>query len=348
MFFLNEKLMTTVPLISTWNNHRQKLTKLNRAFTDMDNGVILPNGEFASYNGAEKEIKDWEERFTEHGSIMQGGIIRDTRLSFALQKETNKNIDGISSEFAKIKNNEQLIDFATTYGNLGLYLPQDIIYKMEQIKKFDPSVSYTIKDIFDNVQPGPSYFEPFELWWHQIDKVRKILKLHRTLSRINRGFDTEIEDRILIIGKEVKEKISAIGEKTYSKKTGKYYVNWYDGTFTDVIVLESDLMDFKKIGYQVLSNSIKQFSRGIQIEPSDVVETPKKEARFYFLEKKTTEYLITAIYYDLWDLINHNLVVEICQNPECKLPFMKVKRQQYCDDACKQEAYRIRKAATDK
>ena len=47
--------------------------------------------------------------------------------------------------------------------------------------------------------------------------------------------------------------------------------------------------------------------------------------------------------FNITSIINNNEPVHICENLNCKLPFKKVKRQKYCSNACKQEAFRIRK-----
>lgn len=329
MFLLDEKIMTTAPFISVWNNGEQLKTR----YRSLD--IDISEDKEQHEDVVEREIKKWEQYFAHDNERMTGGFVRYSPIS--LIKEPAISIDGISSTFSKIKTQEQLLDFATNYGNLCLHLPQKNIDLFEKLSMFDPNIVLNSINAFENVQPGFSYFEPFELWWHHIDKVKKILRLYRALSREYRGLEADIEDSILIIG-----------EETYSQKQPAFEVDWWDGSSTHVKVLEKDIMDFTKIGRLVLRKSIERYaSKGIELKASEIVETSKNEIGFYVLEKKTTDYLITAIYYDLWKLINKNLVVEICQNPNCRDPFVKIKRQQYCSDACKQEAYRIRKAAID-
>ncbi|HZH59608.1 MAG TPA: hypothetical protein VEY70_08545 [Metabacillus sp.] len=85
-------------------------------------------------------------------------------------------------------------------------------------------------------------------------------------------------------------------------------------------------------------------NQGIKMVPETIV-TGKPPLGFTIKEWKYTPHLIRAIYHDLWNLVSNNEPVHICQNSNCKLPFKKVKRQKYCSNACKQEAYRIRKAS---
>ncbi|MCL6560227.1 MAG: hypothetical protein K6U74_15825, partial [Firmicutes bacterium] len=58
-------------------------------------------------------------------------------------------------------------------------------------------------------------------------------------------------------------------------------------------------------------------------------------------EIRTTPYLLAAIYYDLWELITDNRPIITCGN--CGLPIEKSGRRDYCNDACKQAAYRKRR-----
>lgn len=316
MFFLDEKIMQGITSVAIWWN----------------------GNEFNFDEKAKQEMNLWKEQFDAEGEILKGGVLRENYLSVFTKKiATNQSIDGISTEFSRIKNSNQLIEFASNYGNLGLTIPQTYIDLLKEFKNLDPS--YSVKpSLYENAVPGLTYFEPFELWFYQVNKVRKILKLYRALCRHKKGEHAEIEENIL-----------RIGEETKYKKESAYKIEWYDGSPTLVTITESELenTNFYKIGQLVLRKSIERYvSKGIEIKASEIIETEKNNLGFYVLEKKTTQYLITAIYYDLWQLINTNLVVETCENPKCKLPFVKIKRGKYCSDACKQEAYRIRRGIT--
>ncbi|MCK2020686.1 hypothetical protein [Peribacillus frigoritolerans] len=326
MFFLDEKLMDAIPSITLWSNGNKLQISENAKKKVKNNVLEQPTSKYF-----QSEIDRWQKYFSAANEEMTGGILRS--YIFIKLETGNKSIEGISNEFSKLKNTNQIIEFAFTYGNLGLALEQKERDMFEQLSQLDSSYVLTSWNAFENVKPGFTYFEPFELWWYHIDKVRKILKLYRALSRLNRGLSAEIEDSIL-----------RIGEPTYYRRQKAFTIEWFDGTPTLVNVKEEEASDFLNIGRLVLRKSIERYaSNGIVIKASEIIETEKNALGFYVLEKKTTEYLITAIYYDLWQLINANMVVDICQNPKCQLPFMKIKRQQYCSDACKQEAYRERK-----
>lgn len=125
-----------------------------------------------------------------------------------------------------------------------------------------------------------------------------------------------------------------------------YIIEWSDGSPTGCLIHSEPVEkgDFLGIARTVLIRNVnEQTHRSINNIATDIIETNKPPLGFIVQESKTTNYLINAIYYDLWDLISKNEPVYICANPNCKLPFKKVKRQKYCSNACKQEAYRIRK-----
>jgi hypothetical protein len=316
LFDLENKMMNTTPKITYWKK-----------------------GDEIKSEEIQQEFKKWDDCYRSDKKSLNEGVARPFQF---IQVAGKKDIDGLASEFSKIKNHEQLINFASKYGNLGLPFPSHAWKLLKEVKVWDSEVSMSPLAAFSNVQPGDSYFEPIELWWHHIKTVRKILKLYRALIRAKKYGETEIEENVLRI-----ELLPRHPKSNYDA----YHINWYDDSWTTVRLTEKQVlnMDFIKIGRLVLQKLIQRFaSNGIRITASEIVESPKNDLGFYVLEKKTTPYLITAIYYELWQLINADMVVEICKNPNCKEPFLKNKRSEYCSNACKQEAYRIRKIETEK
>ncbi|MBO1005758.1 hypothetical protein [Pseudogracilibacillus auburnensis] len=246
---------------------------------------------------------------------------------------------GIAYEFSKIKTEKDIHQFANKYGLLGIATPKAQIAMAQQkvIEELSDSPLFSHITSFFEIEYGKSYFEPLEVWWFYIDQIRKLLKLYKTLTNIHAGSEdkSNIEYNVLNIGQKVES-----NEKYF------YIVEWWDGTNTECLI-KSELAesgDFLRIARSVLIDSVnKQTSRGINSLAIEVVETNKPPLGFHVREGKSTEYLINTIYYDLWNLISNNEPVYICSNPNCRLPFQKVKRQKYCTNACKQEAYRIRK-----
>ncbi|MDM5450876.1 hypothetical protein [Peribacillus simplex] len=75
--------------------------------------------------------------------------------------------------------------------------------------------------------------------------------------------------------------------------------------------------------------------------PGEYIRNPSTKG-FKITEERYSNYLLAAIYYDLWQTINDSKNVYLCENKNCQLPFVKSGRKKYCNEACKQEAYRIR------
>lgn len=266
--------------------------------------------------------KRWSDLFQS-----EKGVIRDTS-----KKTFNPSIfnrKGIVYEFSNLKTEKDIEKFATKYGMLGIGTPliDDGTPKklLEQRENFD----------FESVTAGYSYYEPLEIWFFYIQQINKCLKLYKALVNAHKGEKVEIEDKILKIGHEFRD--------IHTNKLIGYWILWHDNRNTGTFIPEDYKIDFIDIGRKVLIENIRyKAMQRIAINP-EIIVTRKPPLGFVLKENKYTPFLITAIYYDLWELIANNEPVYFCENPNCKLPFPKVKRQKYCSNACKQEAYRIRK-----
>lgn len=240
---------------------------------------------------------------------------------------TNKpfNREGIVFEFSKLKTDKDIHKFANKYGLLGIAGPTPETEDM-YTKFYKPEA----------LPLERSNFEPIQVWWYFIEQIQKNLKLYRALVNNHRGEYVEIEDEILRL-----QPIEFEGQFL-----GHYWVTWSDGSETNVQLTEKEAekMDFISIGRQVLIQNIKpMIEKGKKFIDPKIVESNKPPLGITVIESEYTPYLLTAIYDDFWKLISKNHTVSICENPKCKLPFNKVKRQKYCSNACKQEHYRIRK-----
>jgi hypothetical protein len=247
----------------------------------------------------------------------------------------------IATEFSMLKTEKEIDAFARKYGLLGFSTPKYLT--KEQHEWFREK--YGISNELFFLSQGYPYFEPLEVWYFHIDQIQKILKLYKTLKNIHNGTEeNNIECNLLNIGEMfVNEK----GEKGY-------YIEWYDGVEASAVV-EAEIVeagDFLEIARIVLIKSVEYLAyKNLKIVATDIIKTDKPPLGFYVQESKTTEHLITAIYYDVWELISNNEPISICENPNCKLPFpkeKKEKRKRYCNDACKSEAYRTRKSTAKK
>ncbi|MDO8223940.1 hypothetical protein [Bacillus cabrialesii] len=239
------------------------------------------------------------------------------------------NPKGLACEFSKLKTENDINNFANIYGLLGISTPdQAHIGKI----KFTKSV-FSDSSHFIDLPIGQSYCEPIELWFFHIKEMQKLLKLYQVLINIHKGDLQEsfIEDSLLSLSKPI---------------GGSCQILWWDGSWTGLTAHEDELAkeySFLKLAQGILAHKVNSIgNQDIKRFPETII-TGKPPLGFTIKECKYTSYLIRAIYYDLWQLISNNEPVHICENQSCKLPFKKVKRQKYCSNACKQEAYRLRK-----
>lgn len=241
------------------------------------------------------------------------------------------NPEGLAWEFSKLKTEKEINKFANRYGMLGISTPDEAIINKIKVQKD----LYSDSSYFINLPIGQSDCEPIELWFFHINQMQKLLKLYQALINIHKGEmqESEIEDNLLA----VKEPIG-----------GSCQILWWDGSWTGFTAAEEELEkedSFLKLAQGILALKVSSIGNQDIKRVPETIETGKPPLGFTLKEWKYTPHLIRAIYHDLWTLVSNNEPVHICENPNCKLPFKKVKRQIYCSNACKQEAYRIRKAA---
>lgn len=239
-------------------------------------------------------------------------------------------VKGLATRFANLKNLEDVNRFAGECGLLGLSMVPESLY--------DPPAY------------GEAWFEPLSAWEHHIENVRRLMLLYRALSRWKKGYDIEIEERLLKV-----ESIAPFGIN---------FLQWYDGKFTgiqlgeikgnsanahlpaafgtafvDTVNLEHP--DEYGLAVLVLAVYLRQnLQGGINLDFSKIIPARDAAIGFRIGETRSTPYLLAAIYYDLWELITDNRSVIRCEY--CGLPLEKIGRRRFCDNACKQAAYRKR------
>ncbi|WHX62341.1 hypothetical protein [Peribacillus frigoritolerans] len=241
------------------------------------------------------------------------------------------NPEGLAWDFSKLKNEKEINEFANRYGLLGISTPgQAEINKIKIGKDLYSDASY-----FIDLPIGHSNCEPIELWFFHIKQMQKLLKLYQALIKIHKGEmqESEIEDNLLAVKESIR---------------GNCQILWWDGSWTGFTAAEDEMEKeegFLKLAQGILALKVNSIgNQDIKRAPETIV-TGKSPLGFTIKEWDYTPHLIRAIYRDLWQQIANNEPVHICENQNCKLPFKKVKRQKYCSNACKQEAYRIRKAS---
>jgi hypothetical protein len=124
----------------------------------------------------------------------------------------------------------------------------------------------------------------------------------------------------------------------------RYIVHWIDGE--EILMLPENFEEkpLQEIAQYTLAKILEShISGGINLSVGGLIFNPTTKG-FMITEQRYTRYLLAAIYYDLWQTINDSKNIYLCENRNCRLPFVKSGRKRYCNEACKQEAYRIRLA----
>ncbi len=243
-------------------------------------------------------------------------------------------VRGLATRFANLKNLEDVNRFAGECGLLGLLWAP--IAPDENLHDFPVY--------------GTPLWEPLSFWQYHIKNVRRLMLLYRALSRWKKGYDIEIEERLLKV-----ESIAPFGIN---------FLQWYDGeptgiqlgdieedntsaylpaafgtAFVDTVNLEHP--DEYGLAALVLAVHLRQYLHGgINLDFSRIIPAKDALLGFRFEETRSTPYLLAAIYYDLWELVTDNRSVIRCEY--CGLPLEKIGRRRFCDNACKQAAYRKR------
>lgn len=261
------------------------------------------------------------------------------RLSFALklaglEKASHQiifNNDGLINEFASLKTIKDIEVFSKEYGLLGVQPPDSI-----QVNSQSPAIQATLQPSYIYTNYGFSVFEPIELWrWH-IKEVQQILKLYQITRKAS---SDELKNDLV----EIKMHRGIFGSLAEDRKiTERYFIHWIDGEA--ILMLPKDLEEkpMLEIAQYTLAKILEsRISDGINLAIGDLISKPSTKG-FMITEQRYTRYLLAAIYYDLWQTINDSKNVYLCENKNCRLPFVKFGRKKYCNEACKQEAYRIR------
>lgn len=235
------------------------------------------------------------------------------------------------TDFAGLKTVKDIETFSMRYGLLGIKHPD-----YEQVNSQTTLVKATLQPEFIFTSYGISVFEPINLWWWHINQVQKILRLYHAVRKAG-------SDELLYNILEIKTHKGMFGSLAEDREvTERYFIHWTDGepiVMLPVVLEEKPLLE---IAQYTLAKILEfRISDGINLATGDLITTASKKG-FMITEKRYTKYLLAAIYYELWQTINDSRNVYLCENKNCRLPFVKSGRKKYCNEACKQEAYRIR------
>jgi hypothetical protein len=279
-------------------------------------------------------------------------------------EETEFEIAGFAIEFARLNNEKRILDFANKYGMLGVGNGNEVTY----LKRGDKIESY-IADFSLDINPSGESIDEWK--WH-IKHVQKLFKLYKTLKN-----DLDIDDILkveeTIIPKPVVDKsidvpillpefeklklayLAALdinrGMKptiaTKPKKLPNYSIYWVvdseptltvykEGFFNDDDDAE---IEFKKFAWLILHNHIFAFIREhIYLKFTSFKINMNAPIDHTFVNIKATNYLIVAIYYDLFRMVNSkgDDRVNICS--QCDRPFKRKRKDaDTCGVACRKK-----------
>jgi len=245
-------------------------------------------------------------------------------------------VRGLATRFARLERPEDINRFAGECGLLGLL--------WAPIAPDENPHDFPVY--------GTPLWEPLSFWQYHIKNVRRLMLLYQALSRWKRGYDVEIDGKLLNV-KCFENEILRLnflqwydGEPTgiqlgdiEEDNTSAHLPAAFGGSFADTINLER--LDEYSLAALVLAVYLRQYLHGgINLDFSRIIPAKDALLGFRFEETRSTPYLLAAIYYDLWELITDNRSVIRCEY--CGLPLEKIGRRRFCDNACKQAAYRKR------
>lgn len=274
-------------------------------------------------------------------------------------------IADISVKFANLKTNDDILDFAKTYGLLGVKFthPEVLKYDWYYLGQFE----------FDRTP----IMESLAIWrWH-VGHVKKLIKLYKALKD-NRDLneliyvDEEKEEDLLpqpalrefLTSQKPPETIQAERiaavealRSAHTKQTPsvqnktvgpKYRYYWSDGKPTLLPYVEpkddeSDHDDLKVPATIILRRHLLRFlEEGIFIDFSATREDNEAPLGFSFEDRKATNYLLAAIYFDLFRMVNNIGPVAICD--QCNDPFIpRRKDAKFCGKTCQKRSERAEK-----
>lgn len=215
----------------------------------------------------------------------------------------------LATYFSGIKGYNDVYYFAEKYGLLGL-------------AKIQP------KNIYCSPMYGSVAREEIALWYKHATVVRQLLKLYRILSLAKRKEEYDIEAALL----------NVLHFKWNGSRASVFCVE--TGQNTNIII--GDDMSPLEITAFVLSVTLgRMLQGGISIGFDSLTLAGDTVPGFRVKEYRYTNFLLAAVYYDLWEMITDNRPVISCGF--CGRIIEKVGRRKYCNNRCKQNAYLQRK-----
>lgn len=233
--------------------------------------------------------------------------------------ESIDNASGLALEFAGLSSEYSVINFAQKYGLLGL----------------EPS--HGLSGDFCSPNNGVLKFEPLKAWLWKIREINDLMRIYR-YARMGRIREARSE---ITFGKNEEHQEAYVALcSAFNPQIQEDLGVLSDGFGSVVLPLANWITsDSKEQVAKFLACSIINELHDIYLGCSGFEPDLKAPIGFKILEVKATSRLLTAIYYDFWEMIRRNEDIYYCDY--CGRPLKeKVKRQKYCNNSCKQAAWR--------
>lgn len=267
-------------------------------------------------------------------------------------------ISGLALEFSRIKKDKDIVDFSSKYGMLGINCKENIV-NLDFDYYYLNNFQYADKSRIEYLG---------EWYWHR-DHIRKLFKLFNALQN-----NLPIEEELLRIKKRQNlyppsggiysnENLKNIpvpvpAGKSYAETkpyiAPEHHIYWAEDdkpTQMHYSKLESATSiedEFRMHAWLILETHIKPIvEKAIFIDFSSPRLDKKSFLGISYTDRKATNYLLAAIYYDMYRIVNNiDEVISFCS--VCGGPYKsKRKGSMYCGNACKQEKKRQPKEGVD-
>lgn len=285
----------------------------------------------------------------------------------------------IAYEFARIRTHEEIIDFSQTYGLLGLH-PANQFIKGDHytyLKNYallrspvGPESVLEWKLHADHVRKLLRLYRDMTNGFPIEDDTLRIEELQIRDSTFVQAFYAALQSswdqehyrwgnrdilQVENLRKANTSKANIIKppdhglKKSFDNANLHYF--WADNLPT--LLPYREQIPASDEGYHVIAKMILMYhleemlTYSIYIDFRQVsnILPLQKASDLRFIDRKATPYLLTAIYYDVWRIVNNRERVEECKS--CGLPF-RIQRTGalYCRKACKQHEWRKSKSTS--
>jgi hypothetical protein len=239
-----------------------------------------------------------------------------------VKHDTPQSLEGIFQSFCKLdpyNKEDDFKDFISRNGLLGIWEPPPF-----QILNFMGEIKYC-----DKAKHGTFVYEPLKLWVKHIEIARELFKIYSTLIRSKKYGNRHIQVDRVPAPTEIKN------GRGYFYRLGNQLV----------LINEAEFEKPEKTAIEILGQCLQKVLRGgINIDYTNFVSNPKSNIGYSFIPTYSTPYLIAAIYFTLWKMVNTQesaYTCDYCGNPIDNISKGRIKR--YCNGNCRQYDNRQRK-----